>query len=180
MKQAGFSLAETLVALAISSLLLLSAAKLLPALQLNNLHTLMRFQLQEELQLMMFTLEKAVLRAGYCQGECGGQGLTLGGDGRCLLVRWDENSNGKWEGVGSSDSDYYGYRWREHSLEMQRGVDRCEGGGWEKLNDPGTVTIEDFRVTRHGDQIRLVLTAFAKAFPFIRLTAERWLTAGNL
>ena len=64
MKQTGFSLAEMLVALAISSVLLLSAARLLPVLQSNNLQTLMRFQLQEELQLMMFTLEKSVLRAG--------------------------------------------------------------------------------------------------------------------
>lgn len=180
MKQAGFSLAEMLVALAISGILLLSAVKLLPVLQLNNLQTLMRFQLQEELQLMMFTLEKSVLRAGYCHGECAGQGLTLGADGRCLLVRWDENSNGKWEGVESSDSDFYGYRWRDHSLELQRGVDRCEGGGWEKLNDPRTITVEDFRVTKSGNQIQLAITAFVKAFPSVRLTVERWLTAGNL
>lgn len=180
MKQTGFSLAEMLVALAISSVLLLSAARLLPVLQRNNLQTLMRFQLQEELQLMMFTLEKSVLRAGYCRGECRGQGLTLGADGHCLLVRWDENSNGKWEGVESSDSDFYGYRWRDGSLETQRGVDRCDGGGWERLNDPRTVTIESFRATQVDRQIRLAITAFAKAFPSVRMTVEHWLTAANL
>lgn len=180
MKQSGFSLAEMLVALAISSVLLLSAARLLPALQRNNLQILMRVQLQEELQLMMFSLEKSVLRAGYCRGACSGPGLTIGAGGRCLLVRWDENSNGKWEGVESSDSDFYGYRWRDGSLETQRGVDRCDGGGWERLNDPRTVTIEAFRVTKVDRQIRLVITAFAKAFPSVRLTAERWFTAANL
>lgn len=180
MKQSGFSLVEILVALAISSVLLLSAARMLPQLQLNNLQTLLRFQLQEEVQLMMFTLEKAILRAGYCRGTCTGQALTVGAGGHCLLVRWDENSNGKWEGVTSSESDFYGYRWRDNSLEMQRGVDRCDGSGWERQNDPTAVTIEDFRVTRVDNQLRLVITAFARAFPSVRLTAERWLTAGNL
>ncbi|WP_332308373.1 prepilin-type N-terminal cleavage/methylation domain-containing protein [Erwinia typographi] len=46
MTERGSSLAEMLIALAISSVLLLSAARMLPLLQLNNLRTLMRFQLQ--------------------------------------------------------------------------------------------------------------------------------------
>ncbi|WP_338577409.1 prepilin-type N-terminal cleavage/methylation domain-containing protein [Erwinia sp. E_sp_W01_1] len=69
MRQAGFSLPEMLIALAIGSVLLLGAARMLPLLQYNNLQTLMRFQLQEELQLIATTLEKAVRRAGYCKGS---------------------------------------------------------------------------------------------------------------
>ena len=180
LKQTGFSLPEMLVAMAISSVLLLGAAKMLPQLQYNNLQTLMRFQLQEELQLITVTLEKAVRRAGYCKGKCAGKALSTGESGRCLLVRWDGNSNGKWEGVESTESDLYGYRLREGSLEMQRGVDRCSGGGWEKVSDPATVTIEDFLVTTNEKQIRLAITASAKAFPQQKITVERWITAGNL
>lgn len=180
MKQAGFSLPEMLVAMAISSVLLLGAAKMLPRLQYNNLQTLMRFQLQEELQLIMVTLEKAVRRAGYCKGECAGKALSIGESGHCLLVRWDENSNGKWEDVESTESDLYGYRLREGSLEMQRGVDRCSGGGWEKVSDPATVTIEDFLVTKNEKQIRLAIAASSRAFPQQKVAVERWITAGNL
>jgi prepilin peptidase dependent protein B len=42
------------------------------------------------------------------------------------------------------------------------------------------VTIESFRATQVDRQIRLAITAFAKAFPSVRLTVERWLTAANL
>ena len=180
MKQAGFSLMEMLVALAVSSVLLVGAAKVLPVLQRNNLQTLMRFQLQEEMQLMMFTLQKAVIRAGYCKGKCAGAGLQIAESGRCFLVRWDENSNGKWEGIGSTESDYYGYRFRQGSLEMQRGIDNCNGGGWERLNDPETVILSDFRIVQKEKQMRLTITAFARAFPQQSVTLERWITVGNL
>lgn len=181
MKQGGFSLMEMLIALAVSSVLLVGAARVLPALQRHNLQTLMRFQLHEEIQLMMATLQKAVIRAGYCKGECaGGAGLRIAESGRCFLVRWDENSNGRWEGTGSAESDFYGYRFRQGSLETQRGVDSCEGSGWEKLNDPATVILSDFQIVQNAKQIRLTLTAFARAFPQQPITLERWITAGNL
>lgn len=180
MKQAGFSLLEMLVALALSSVLLVGAGRVLPALQRQNLQTLMRLQLHEEIQLMMATLQKAVIRAGYCKGKCGGAGLRIAGSGRCFLVRWDENSNGVWEGTGSAESDFYGYRFRQGSLEMQRGVDNCDGSGWERLNDPATVSLSDFQIVQNEKQIRLAITAFASAFPQHSLTLERWITAVNL
>ncbi|MDW8845646.1 prepilin peptidase-dependent protein [Erwinia sp. MMLR14_017] len=180
MKESGFSLMEMLVALAVSSVLLVGAARVLPALQCHNLQTLMRFQLHEEIQLMMARLQKAVIRAGYCKGECAGAALHIAESGRCFLVRWDENSNGRWEGTGSAESDLYGYRFRQGSLEMQRGVDNCEGSGWERLNDPATVMLSDFHIIQHDKQIRLAISAFARAFPRQSVTLERWITAGNL
>ncbi|WP_371419648.1 prepilin peptidase-dependent protein [Pantoea sp. CCBC3-3-1] len=181
MNQRGFTLLEMLIALAISSVLMLGIARFLPALQMNNLRTLMAFQLHEELRLMMNSLEKAVRRAGYCAGECVGEGLTIStAGGMCLLVRWDENSNGKWEGTNNENSDYYGYRLRNGNLETQRGVSSCESAGWEKLNDPASVAISAFQITRADRQIRLLLSGYATAFPDVPLTLESWITAGNL
>ncbi len=181
MKQSGFTLPEMLIALAIGSVLMLGIARFLPALQINNLRTLMSFQLHEELKLMINTLEKAVRRAGYCAGECEGKGIIINTTGgTCLLVRWDENSNGKWEGPDAENSDYYGYRLREGNLEVQRGVSRCDTAGWEKLNDPGSVTLSQFQVTQADRQIRLLLSGYATAFPGIVLTVESWITAKDL
>ncbi|MCX8956876.1 prepilin peptidase-dependent protein [Erwinia psidii] len=180
-KATGFSLLEMLIALAISSLLLTGAARFLPQLQKANLRTLMMLQLNEELYLMMATLEKAVRRAGYCRGACEGPGLIMTQHPQtCLLVRWDENSNGTWEGVENQDSDYYGYRLRDGNLEAQRGVASCSAGGWEKLNDPATMTVTAFQVTRTGAKIRLKLSGIALAFPQSPVTLESWLTAKNL
>lgn len=179
-KTGGFTLPEMLIALAISAVLLIGAARFLPQLQLADLRMLLMVQLHEELRLMMATLEKAVRRAGYCRGECGAAGLTLGQQGSCLLLRWDENSNGKWEGVENDRSDYYGYRLRQGNLEMQRGVTECSSSGWEKLNDPATVTISEFQVSRTGAQIRIRLGGYALAAPYSPLMLESWLTANNL
>lgn len=181
MKQKGFSLPEMLVALAISAILLVGTTRMLPVLQRNNLHMLSALQLQEEMQLMMFTLEKAVRRAGYCKGTCTGNALNISGTTQpCLLVRWDENSNGIWEGVESADSDLHGYRLRSGSLETQRGVDRCDSGGWEKLNDPDTHIVDELHLQTQGNQIRIMLGAYSLLFPERRQTMERWITAENL
>ncbi|EOS95987.1 Prepilin peptidase dependent protein B [Erwinia tracheiphila PSU-1] len=181
MKHSGFTLPEILIALAITSVLLLGAARFVPQLQIADLRMLMMLQLNEELRLIMGTLEKAVRRAGYCRGECGEGALSIvQQSGTCLLLRWDENSNGKWEDVENQNSDYYGYRLREGSLEAQRGVDSCTSSGWEKLNDPSAITITAFQVLRVNRQIRLKLSGTALAFPQSSVTLESWVTAENL
>ncbi|MBV4367346.1 prepilin peptidase-dependent protein [Erwinia phyllosphaerae] len=179
-KSAGFTLPEMMIALAIGGVLMLGAARFLPLLQMNNLRMLMTFQLREELQLMMATLAKNVRRAGYCHGECQGKALITSSNGQCLLLRWDENSNGKWENADSETSDYYGFRLRNGSLEAQRGVDSCESSGWEKMNDPASVIISDFRVVRKAQQVQLRLSGYALGFPLQALTVERWVTGENL
>nr|CBX79551.1 General secretion pathway protein J precursor [Erwinia amylovora ATCC BAA-2158] len=181
LKAQGFTLLEILIAMAVGSLLLLGAARTLPMIQTQNLRLMMQAQLHEELQQMMRTLEKAVRRAGYCNGTCRGKGLHIGrADGSCLLVRWDENSNGRWEGPGHKDSDFYGYRLRGKNLETQRGVDSCEGGGWERLNEPRLITISAFRLEMRHRLIKVTLSGFAKAWPDVSLTVEHWLMAENL
>lgn len=181
MKAQGFTLLEMLIALATGSLLMLGAARLLPQLQAQNLHLMMQAQLQEDLQQMMHTLEKAVRRAGYCHGRClttAQQGMHI--EAGCLLVRWDENSNGQWEAPGRDDSDVYGYRLRGTALEMQRGVNHCQGSGWERLNDPQRLGIRFFQVEKSGRQVRIHLSGFALRSPEIALDLEHWLTAENL
>ncbi|ROR13207.1 prepilin peptidase dependent protein B [Erwinia sp. JUb26] len=180
MNQAGFTLLETLLAMAIGSVMMLGAARTLPLLQQQNLRLQMQVQLNEEVQQIMQTLEKAVRRAGYCHGRCSGAAMQIQNGGRCLLVRWDENSNGQWENTGREDSDYYGFRLRAKNLEMQRGVDRCGGGGWEKLNDPRIIAIEEFRVVRNRQQVRVMLKASSSMLLSLVQHVEHWLVAENL
>lgn len=175
MKIAGFSLLEMLIALAISAVVMLSAGRFLPLLLAENAGVMQRAQLRQELQQMMATLEKAVRRAGYCHGECGSEALQIREN--CLLLRWDENSNGKWEGVSHAESDYYGYRLRQQQLEMQRGIDQCQSAGWERLSDPAFMTLEQFSVSQQGTQVRIVLQARAGRW---LETVESWVEADNL
>lgn len=181
MNNGGFTLLEVLLAMAIGSVMLIGAARTLPLLQQQNLRMQMQVQLNEELQQIMQTVGKAVRRAGYCHGRCSGRAMQIHGDsGSCLLVRWDENSNGRWEGTDREESDYYGFRLRSRNLEMQRGIDRCDGSGWEKLNDPRSIAIDRFDVVRERRRIRVLLSGSAVAWPDVTQSIENWLTAENL
>lgn len=181
MNSSGFTLLETLLAMAIGSVMMIGAARTLPLLQQQNLRIQMQVQLDEELQQIMYTLEKFVRRAGYCHGRCSGSAVqTTDGNASCLLIRWDENSNGRWDGPESEESDYYGFRLRKRNLEMQRGVDNCNGSGWEKLNDPRLIVIDDFNVTRAPGQVRIRLSGSAVAWSALTRTVESWITADNL
>lgn len=175
MKMTGFSLLEMLIAMSISAVLMVGAGRFMPLLLGENLRLQQRVQLQTELQQILSTLEKAVRRAGYCQGECGSGGLTLAES--CLLIRIDENSNGRWEGIGHGESDYYGYRLRQKQLEMQRGVDNCNGGGWERLSDPDFLSVEAFHVQREGQLVKILLQGRAGQQDE---TMERWVEGMNL
>ncbi len=177
----GFSLTEMLVAVAISSVLMLGVARMLPLLQRQNMQLMAQVQLQEALQQMMMTMEKAVRRAGYCNGECVGDALRIRHhDASCLLVAWDENSNGQWEGSTHPESEWYGYRLRNQSLEMQRGVNSCDGNGWERLSDPGAMTLSELHFARDQQQIKISLTGHSLAFPHQSLSVVSWIYGANL
>lgn len=171
----GFTLAEMLVAMAVGSVLMLSIGRFLPLLIRESIGLQQRVQLREDLQQIMMTLEKAVRRAGYCNGDCHGSGFTF--TSNCLLLRWDDNSNGVWEGPGHSDSDYYGFRIRQKQLEAQRGVANCSGNGWERLTDPAFLTIEHFDIEQQASLVKLRLQGRAGGW---LETLESWIEGENL
>ncbi|ORM70356.1 prepilin-type N-terminal cleavage/methylation domain-containing protein [Pantoea wallisii] len=173
----GFSLLEMLLAMAIGAVLMLSVGRFLPLLLAQNLQLQQRVQLQQELQQIAGTLEKALRRAGYCHGQCAGPALTLVAGGSCVLLRWDENSNGRWEGVGHSESDLYGYRLRSGQLEMQRGVDECNSSGWERLTDPAFLVIDSFSVERSHTRLQLQLAGHVGTQD---VALVRWIEGLNL
>lgn len=177
-KNGGFSLIEMLIALALSGILMLGAMRLLPLLQQQTLRLQSQVWLRETLQQMVNVLEKAIRRAGYCHGDC--QGEALHWQTHCLLVRWDENSNGRWEGPEREESEWYGYRLREGRLEMQRGVSSCSGGGWESLTDPRIITIDALQIERHQRQFILTLSGYAPAFPTQPVTLTTLINVRNM
>ncbi|MGF6102809.1 prepilin peptidase-dependent protein [Enterobacter sp. A4] len=147
MRQRGFSLTEVLIATAISSLLLISASRFLPGLQQAVLLQSGQRELEEEIWQRLFALGKQLQRAGYCAGNCQGQALVTARQGSCVIVRWDANSNGKWDST-ASENDSTGFRLESGVLETLRGATSCEGKGWEKLTDPDRLVITRFVVSK--------------------------------
>lgn len=145
--QHGFSLTEVLIATAISSLLLIGASRFLPGLQRAVILQSGQREREEEVWQRLFALGKQLQRAGYCAGNCPGQGLMTGRQGSCVIVRWDANSNGIWDN-GTSENDSTGFRLESGALETQRGATSCEGKGWEKITDPDRLAITHFKVSK--------------------------------
>ncbi len=147
-KQQGFSLTEVLIAMAISSVLLMSAARFLPALQRSIMVLTKQQELQEELWLRINGIGKHLQRAGYCAGKCEGEALKIGLRGECVIVQWDENSNGRWETLPSAAAEQTGFRLNGDALETLRGATQCEGKGWERMTDPDRIRVQRFQVQR--------------------------------
>lgn len=144
----GFSLLEVLIAMAISSILLLSSARFLPALQREILRNTRQLALEDEIWQRVYTVAKHLQRAGYCRGNCVGEGLVISAKGDCVIARWDANSNGVWESSPAKEADTIGFRLQDKVLETLRGATNCNGKGWEKMTDPATIQIEAFQVER--------------------------------
>ncbi|PWG71117.1 prepilin peptidase-dependent protein [Enterobacter mori] len=147
MNQQGFSLTEVLIATAISSLLLISASRFLPGLQRAVLLQSGQREVEEEVWQRLFAVGKQLQRAGYCAGNCPGQGLVTARQGSCVIVQWDANSNGIWD-ASAAENDSTGFRLESGALEKLRGATSCEGKGWEKLTDPNRLVIQHFRVDK--------------------------------
>ncbi|MGL5969055.1 MAG: prepilin peptidase-dependent protein [Kluyvera sp.] len=145
----GFSLLETLIAMAISSILLLGASRFLPSLQFGIMQQMRQQTLEDDLWQQLFTIAKHLQRAGYCAGDhCRGEAVYLAPKGDCLIVRWDGNSNGQWETSPTDKADSIGFRLNAGALETLRGTTTCEGKGWDKMSEPAAMTLTGFQVTR--------------------------------
>ncbi len=128
---AGFSLLEVVLAMAIGSILLLSA-RFLPALQREIWHNTRQLSLEDEIWQRTYTVAKHLQRAGYCHGHCIGEGLHLAEQGQCVIVQWDGNNNGVWDTIPAKEADQTGFRMKDNVLETLRGATSCRGKGWEK------------------------------------------------
>lgn len=151
--RAGFTLPEMMLALSIGSIIIMSATQVFPQLHKQISILQQHYHLELALSQVMAALEKDLRRAGFCHGECQGKAITTTSypseaSNSCLIVAYDLNRNGRWEGAKHQESEYFGYRLRKKTLEGQRGELSCYGGGWEKLIDPKDITITHFSVSR--------------------------------
>lgn len=179
----GFSLLEVLIAMAISSVLLLGASRFLPALQRGVLAQTQQQTLEEELWQRLFTVAKHLQRAGYCgDDDCGGEALQIAQQGQCVIAHWDGDSNGIWQTSPADEADSIGFRLQSGVLETLRGATTCEGKGWDKMTDPAALAVTHFQVVRRllsGFPPELTIVLSASGAHGSMVTAQYGVTGYN-
>lgn len=181
----GFSLPEVLIAMAISSVLLLGTARFLPALQRDLLQQTRKLALEADLWQRIYTVAKHLQRAGYCRGSCQGEGLSIAESGKCVIVQWDANNNGVWENEPTKDAEQIGFRLNNNVLETLRGAKNCSGKGWDKMTDSDVVQIVTFKVERQeiagfAPELKVQLRGVSKVVPQMMAEALFSVTGFNL
>lgn len=146
-RERGFSLLEILIATAISSILLMGAARFLPALQRGVLEQARAQTVDDDIWQRTLAIARHLQRAGYCASRrCEGEAVRLGPG--CALIRWDTRQTNTGAEKAIENADVTGFRLRDGALETLRGAVSCEGKGWEKMTEPGRLRIEAFSVSR--------------------------------
>ncbi|MFC3394578.1 prepilin peptidase-dependent protein [Brenneria rubrifaciens] len=185
----GFTLPEILLALSLSSLIMLSAAQWYPILRSQSQNSAQYFRLEQLFSQVAYGIEKDIRRAGFCAGECRGTPITLGrypGEqaNSCLNVSYDLNRNGTWDGGEQQEGESFGYRLRAGTLEIQSGAHNCQGDRWEKLFDPREVILTHFQIQPLGGAAgstlyELQLTGFWTKRPAIQRAITRLIRGRN-
>ncbi|WP_159565800.1 prepilin peptidase-dependent protein [Budvicia diplopodorum] len=198
--QRGFSLLEMLIAMVLSSVMMVSVAAMYPALQHQSQSLYRLYRLEQSLRQVLRAIEKDIKRAGfyYSSVDRGGaqvgnnsgtKGIRIGAhpqsaNSSCVLVEYDLNHNGAIEPAGSDNAEQFGYRWLADSMEQHRGPTDCSGVGWDKLLDPAEVVVTQFLVTRTdvGNQhyFTLTLEGYWNKWPQLKRRVSGRISAKNL
>lgn len=143
-RQQGFTLIEVLVALALSSLLLLGTLRFFPALQRNVLHEYHSASAHESVWQLAYRIGKHLQRAGYCRSTCMTPSLQIESGGSQVMIQWQVPDP---RDITGGINERTGYRLHQGNLQILKGVKEFTGEQWEKISDPEHMTVTHFSVT---------------------------------
>ncbi len=184
-RQEGFSLVETLCALAIASVLLLGALRILPLLYRQAHMALQHAQLAWQMEQSLLSIEKDVRRAGFCSPPCRGLPVYHGqrpGEAQhsCLILSYAFYPAQSRAADRRLVNDTFGYRLHRGALETQRGVRHCNEPGWAKMHDAQRWVVKQFRCDPLGGGAwRVILVGGARNNPAIHYRTQRIIAGRN-
>lgn len=208
-KHHGITLVEMLIALAISSLLLVGFTTFYALAVYNNKHSLEVVRLDQELYLAMNVMENDIRRAGYwanAEADIGTGDLTnpfmqtatdlqIGGSNNCLLLSYDKDDDQSLPSLGDSSDERYGFRLNNSAIQYRvSSADFSCGSsnGWQDLTDTNIINVSaltfsesnnDFTLddgnTLRRRNITITLTANLVSDTNITRTLTRTITVRN-
>jgi prepilin peptidase dependent protein B len=166
LRQNGFTLIELMIALLISSIILVSLTSIYNSTIISSVKAHRTAQLSQQLQAAMELMAREIRRAGYWANAANdvstgqnnnpfmavGADISINADNNCILFSYDQNGNGAQSALNTANEDErYGFRlmngaiqWRPSSAAFS-----CTAAAntWEDLTDTNIVTITNLVFT---------------------------------
>lgn len=172
LKQAGFSLLELLISLALSPIILLSAVAVYQPLQKGLIDYYQQFRLEQVIEHGLFDLSKEIKRAGFTvdiPNTIKSPAIVINPLGDCIVLYYDSQlqGNGSPQSAQSKALNTFAYRHNHHNIEYKSGTNACQSSQWEKLFDPNEIIISHFKLRKRHQTIEIELKAEWKNAPTI-------------
>lgn len=161
-KKGGYSIAELMVACALSGLLItaITTYSVQSHVSLSSLqHTT---SIEEDVRALQDTITRHLSRAGFVENSSmlnpflalantnhTAANVALGhrtGEtpNSCITFSYDKDRSGA---ISTAQDEMFGYRLHNKSIEYRVGGKTCAQGGWFDLTDPKTVEVTQFSVS---------------------------------
>lgn len=164
----GFSLLEMLLALVLTSIIVISAMSFYPKFQMSIMRIYQQNRLEETTHQAITGLIKDIKRAGFIAGNPDNitqNAIEINPAKNCIILRYDAESTGKWRynPQDPKTSDIFAYRYKNSNVEYQTGIIHCDGSGWEKLFDSAEVKITRLQFKQYNHYIAVELMVSLRA-----------------
>lgn len=183
----GFSLVEMLLALILSSMLIINIVTFYSQYHVNVIRIYQKNRLEESVNQTLIGLTKDIKRAGFLAKvdiltNYGERPIEINKANDCIIIRYDFTGIGKWRNneTKPKDSDIFAYRYKNNNLEYQTGITHCQGTGWEKLFDSREIKLTFFKIKQHPHFIEVSLSATLKKYVSITYSLTKYVKTENL
>src|SRR3989338_4895764 len=161
-KQAGLSILEVIVALAISAIVASAILTLLSQTLISSARVVQTGKLDGELNSLMDLMVRDIQRAGYWANAqtsntnpfmSSVNDITVNGAGNCVIFTYDRNNDGAVATIASgTDDEHYGFRLDGNAIQYRPpgAAFDCAAASndWQNVTDSNVLTITAFTVTK--------------------------------
>ncbi|RKS87072.1 prepilin peptidase dependent protein B [Orbus hercynius] len=187
MLRRGFSLLEMLLALALTSFIMLSIVAFYPKFHMGMMNIYQQNRLEQLTEQALSGLFKDLKRAGFIASspkDIKQPAITINPSGDCIIIRYDSTISGIWRdhtNLGQR-SDVFAYRYYQHNLSAQNGATHCGKAvtRWEKLFDPNEVAVLQFEAKQYRSSTKVTILVGLIRFPSIKYQATYYVRNYNV
>lgn len=166
--QSGASLIETMVGLAAGLLLMLILTNISATAITENISSIKREKLNNEMTTALELITDDLRRAGYWKGDQAAQptssnnnpfmtssnDITFGASNSCVLFSYDRDKNASVNTSGNANTnEHFGYRLRNNVIQsLTNDVDTsCSStsSAWENITDPNIISVTSLSISKN-------------------------------